>query len=195
MLTLCVDTSYKYLSCALIKDNQILASHDEICFKKQSERLFVVLHEMLIETNKLLLDIDSVCITNGPGSYTGVRIAMTMAKTIASIRKLRLFTISTLQLYAANRPNTMVLMDARAGRAYYGIYNKRAVIQADSVTSIANIHTDGYTLVGDASLCGGVDNMPSVSEAFLLCQKNWEEVADIDHLVPRYLKESDDYMR
>ena len=102
MLTLCLDTAYKYLSVSLIEDDQILAAYDEICPKRQSEEIFRVLNRILQEGHKEILSIDSLCISCGPGSYTGVRIAMTLAKTIASLRELDLYTISTLRLYAAN---------------------------------------------------------------------------------------------
>ena len=44
MLTLCIDTAFKYLTCALIKDERIIASYSKECFKKQSEEVFSVLN-------------------------------------------------------------------------------------------------------------------------------------------------------
>lgn len=195
MLTLCLDTAYKYLSLALIEDGKIIAAIDEECFKKQSEMVFVKLEELFKQADKNRLAIDSICITSGPGSYTGVRIAMTIAKTIAEVAKLRLFTISTLRLYSNCKKDTMVIMDARASRAYVGIYDEGKTVEADKVMYVKDIDPKDYNVVGDASLIGLNDKMYPISEAFLNTMEYWEEVKEIDFLVPEYLKESDSYYR
>lgn len=195
MLTLCIDTAYKYLTCCLIKDGEIIASYSKECFKRQSEAVFVVLEDLLKTSKQELLKLDSICITKGPGSYTGVRIAMTIAKVLATVKKIDLYTISTLKLYAGNHPNTMVLLDARANRAYVGGYNQGKVILQDCVMPIENIDADGYSLIGDASLIGKADQNPDIVTAFLKTQADWEKVDDVAHLVPTYLKESDAYFK
>ena len=92
MLTLCIDTAYKYLTCALIQDNHIIGSYCKECFKKQSEEVFLALDETFKQANVERKDIDSICISEGPGSYTGVRIAMTIAKTIGELLKIDVYT-------------------------------------------------------------------------------------------------------
>ena len=191
MLTLCMDTAYKYLSLSLIEDGKIIAAIDEECFKKQSEMVFVKLDELFCMAKRDRLAIDSVCITSGPGSYTGVRIAMTIAKTIAEVAKLKLFTISTLRLYSNGEKNTMVIMDARASRAYVGIYDNGNTVMKDQVMNLNDINPENYNVVGDGSLIGKDDKMYTISGAFLKTMNFWEEVKEIDFLVPEYLKESD----
>lgn len=195
MLTLCIDTAYKYLSLSLIENDEIIAAIDEECFKKQSEMVFVKLDELFKIANKKPLDIDSVCISEGPGSYTGVRIAMTIAKTICEVANLDLYTISTLKLYANNYENTMVIMDARASRAYIGVYDKDNVIKEDCVMNLADIKFSNHNLVGDLSLFGEKDKMFKISHCFLNTKKSWKKVDNITYLVPKYLKESDAYYR
>ena len=99
MLSLFIDTSYKYLTVAISKDKEIIASYCEECFKRQSEELFMVLDNLFKQNKLCKADISSVYITWGPGSYTGVRIALTLAKVYCSISKAKLYTISTLKLY------------------------------------------------------------------------------------------------
>ena len=195
MLTLCIDTAYKYLSLSLIENDEIIAAIDEECFKKQSEMVFLKLDELFKIANKKPLDIDSVCISEGPGSYTGVRIAMTIAKTICEVANLDLYTISTLKLYANNYENTMVIMDARASRAYIGVYDKDNVIKEDCVMNLADIKFSNHNLVGDLSLFGEKDKMFKISHCFLNTKKSWKKVDNITYLVPKYLKESDAYYR
>ena len=167
MLTLCIDTAYKYLSCVLIEDDKIIASYFEECFKHQSEEVFVALKKIFEQSGKSRSDIDSICISEGPGSYTGVRIAMTIAKTIGEVKPCDVYTISTLRLYAADQENVLVLMDARAGRAYYGIYNGDEIIRDDDVKPLEEIETLGYTIVGDGSLLDFNDDFGNIPEAFL----------------------------
>ena len=195
MLTLCIDTAYKYLTCAIIKDDKIIASSSYECFKHQSEEVFVVLEKIFKEANINKLDIDSICISKGPGSYTGVRIGMSVAKVLAEIMKVDLYTISTLRLYASNNENTMVLMDARASRAYVGIYDKDKIIKEDSVKLLSDIDINGYNLVGDLSLFNKEDNYLDISKAFLKTKDYWDKVESIAYLTPNYLKENEEYFK
>lgn len=195
MLTLCMDTAYRYLTIALIKDDEIIASFEEECFKKQSEMIFVKLKELFESVSLDPLAIDAVCISEGPGSYTGVRIAMSIAKTLCEVAHKELYTISTLRLYAAGHKNTMVIMDARANRAYVGIYDEDRVIMEDRIMKIEDLEDKGYDLIGDLSLLGLEDKRYSISEAFLQTKGYWHKVDKIAYLVPKYLKEDKEYLR
>lgn len=195
MLTLCIDTAYKYLSVCLIKDNDILASYSSECFKRQSEEVFVALDKLFVEANMDKKDIDSICISKGPGSYTGVRIAMTIAKVIGEVKDIDVYTISTLRLYASNNPNTMVIMNARADRAYVGVYDQNKCIMDDCILTINDIDIKDYDVVGDGSLVNKEDKFLNICEAFLKTKSSWEKVDNIAYLVPAYLKESESYYR
>ncbi len=195
MLTLCIDTAYKYLTVALIDDNKIVDSISLECFKKQSEEVFVYLDELFKKANLSKNDIDSVCISKGPGSYTGVRIAMTIAKVLCKVKDLKLYTISTLRLYAGNNKNTMVLMDARANRAYVGVYNNEKCLLKDCALELKDIDKKDYDVVLDGSLIGLENKNPDISNCFLNTKGMWEEVKDINFLAPEYLKESNAYYR
>ena len=195
MLTLCIDTAYKYLTVALIDDSKIVDSISLECFKKQSEEVFVYLDELFKKANLSKNDIDSVCISKGPGSYTGVRIAMTIAKVLCKVKDLKLYTISTLRLYAGNNKNTMVLMDARANRAYVGVYNNEKCLLKDCALELKDIDKKDYDVVLDGSLIGLENKNPDIPNCFLNTKGMWEEVKDINFLAPEYLKESNAYYR
>ncbi|MDO5331600.1 MAG: tRNA (adenosine(37)-N6)-threonylcarbamoyltransferase complex dimerization subunit type 1 TsaB, partial [Bacillota bacterium] len=139
--------------------------------------------------------IDSICISEGPGSYTGTRIAMTLAKTMGETLPCDVYTISTLRLYAANNPNTMVIMNARADRAYVGIFNNNDIIEDDYVSLVNEIDAKDYNVVGDGNLIGKADIYPNIAEAFLKTKPVWKKVEKIAFLVPKYLKESESYLK
>ena len=195
MITLCIDTAYKYLTCALIDDDKIIASFSEECFKHQSEELMNALEKVFSESNIKKDDIDAICITKGPGSYTGVRIAMSLAKTICILKKIKLYTISTLALYASGKEKQLVLMDARSNRAYVGVYDENKVVIKDCIKELDKIDYEGLNLCGDAHLLGFEDKVIDIPSAFLMTRSVWEEVININYLVPEYLKESDSYYR
>ncbi len=190
-----MDTAYKHLVCVLIEDDHILASYCEECFKHQSELLFVALEKVFHEAGISKMDVDAVCITEGPGSYTGVRIAMSVAKTLCDLRNIDLYTISTLRLYANRQKDTMVVMNARADRAYVGLYDGDEIVEDDHIAVLSESDLSGHTMVGDLSLFGKEDVYPDIAEAFLNCQPLMNKVENIAHLVPKYLKESESYYR
>ena len=129
MISLCMDTSYKKLVLVLIKDGQMIDFVEEDCFKKQSEVITQRLDDMLKKHDIRPLDVDEICVTKGPGSYTGVRIAMTIAKIMGAMAKIPVYTLSSLQLASGGLKQCLVLMDARSKRAYYGIVDEGKILE------------------------------------------------------------------
>ena len=80
MISLCMDSAYKALVLGLYKDGTLIDGVSIEAFKKQSETIFVELNQLFGKTGLDYKDVDEVIITDGPGSYTGIRIAMTIAK-------------------------------------------------------------------------------------------------------------------
>lgn len=196
MITLCMDTSHIFLALSLIKDDQIIAKVQEKCWKKQSEEIFPKLQGMMESVSLQPEDIDQIVVTEGPGSYTGVRIAMTIAKVFCAMRNLPIATISTLQLYAGNGEKVRCVLDARGQRVYTGLY-ENGVLQGNiSVESIEDVVKEigDEAIVGDGHLVGKEDNWPDLAENFLAMKKFWK-FADNVHLVkPEYLKSSESYL-
>lgn len=122
MISLCMDSAYKQLVLGLYKDQELLAGISLEAFKKQSETIFVELNRLLKETNLDYKDIDRVIITKGPGSYTGIRIAMTIAKVLCSQMHKELYTISTMQLYAGIEKQANVILDAAVKEPMWHIW-------------------------------------------------------------------------
>lgn len=196
MITLCMDTSHKLLALSIIEDDKVIASYQEICLKKQSELIFDKLNEICKIANIKPFDIDEVVISKGPGSYTGVRIAMSVAKVMCSIRNIPLYTLDTLRLYAGDIDNVSVIMDARGNRVYYGEYNKGDIVVETCVKEIDDIKDflDEKNIVGDLSVFGKNDIYNNLSNNFISLKKFWEKVDNIHLLVPTYLKEASEYL-
>lgn len=197
MKTLVLDTAWKNLVIALFEDGNLVAGLSEEAFKKQSEMLLAKLQELLKEAGWKLGDVDEIIVTDGPGSYTGLRIAMTTAKILGTQSHAAVRTISTLQLYAGNAPEANVILDARGGRVYAGhIENGKEIWKG--IVPLENVERfledNPGDLYGESELIGK-DSLPSdfLKNAGALLEIA-NEVDNVDALVPCYMKESARYM-
>ena len=195
MYSLFFDTCYKKLNIIISKDDDVLDSYSEECNKKQSEYLFTKLDELFKKNNVSKKEISAIYITLGPGSYTGVRIALTLAKVLCSIKSIPLYTISSLKFYAAGKKNAMVLMDARAERAYIGIYNENKEVLKDQIKYLKDIDPSGYDVYLDGELIGKDHKDIDIVEAFKNTKNEFKRIDNVDGLTPIYLKESEEYYR
>lgn len=199
MITLCMDTSSKFLVLALIQEDELIGKRCLSSWKRQSEMIFPQLAELLAECGLTPKAIDQVVVTKGPGSYTGVRIAMTVAKVLCSTANLPLYALPTLELIGAGKTKAAVLLDARSQRAYFGMIENGRLSGKEEVLSLSEIqaridNADGLELVGDCSLLGLEDCYPDLAQAFLTTRSQWQKVENVHLLVPEYLKSADDYL-
>lgn len=121
MLRLFLDTSNKYLYIAVLKDLELLFEHVQPGNNNHSETLVQVLENALKENNIELDKIDEIYVGRGPGSYTGVRVACTVAKVFAYIKNKKLYSFSSLDLLLTTnfqKGEVVCQMDARRGFSY-----------------------------------------------------------------------------
>ena len=118
MVVLFIDTCNKELAVGLSKDDKLIYKKEYDAFKRQSEVLAKEVVECFKACNVEAKDIDKVVVTNGPGSYTGIRIGLTFAKVFTSVLNKELVLVSSLRALAGNKENTISLIDARSKRAY-----------------------------------------------------------------------------
>lgn len=199
MITLCMDTSHQFLVLTLLRDEQWLAGISLSCWKKQSEMIFLQLNELLKQCGLKPKEIGQVVVTCGPGSYTGVRIAMTIAKVICATANLPLYSLPTMELIGAGIERAAVVLDARSHRAYLGLLENGRLIEKEQVLPLEQIQarlSDGVQrqLLGDLSLLGQPDFYPDLSRSFLLSRPRWQRVENVHLLVPEYMKSADEYL-
>ncbi len=196
MITLCMDTSQKFLTLVLLQGDKIIAERSEICLRKQSEYIFPFLIDLCDKVGIKAKDINEVVITKGPGSYTGIRIAMTVAKVLATQQRISLFTLSTLQFYAGLTDDAWVLLDARAKRAYVARYQKGKLIGSERVLPLEEISKliKDELVLGDGFLIGKEDKYNNPAQAFLDLKPFWQKEEDVHSVVPEYLKKDEMYL-
>lgn len=127
MKYLFIDTSSSYINIVIISDDKILFNHHEKVDKDMSNKIIPIIDNGFKSCPFELKDINKIIVVNGPGSFTGVRIGVTVAKTIAWSLKIDIISISSLEFLASTPTNKQYLVpmiDARRGNVFAGIYDK-----------------------------------------------------------------------
>ncbi|MGG3691808.1 tRNA (adenosine(37)-N6)-threonylcarbamoyltransferase complex dimerization subunit type 1 TsaB [Heyndrickxia ginsengihumi] len=126
MKVLAIDTSNAVLGVALTDGETVLGEYMTNLKKNHSVRVMPAIQQILAECGVKPGELEKVVVAKGPGSYTGVRIGVTIAKTLAWSLQIPLVGISSLQIMAAvgRYFDGMVspLFDARRGQIYTGLY-------------------------------------------------------------------------
>ena len=128
MVSLLLDTSNTNLSIGLAKDHKVIDQVVYDAWQKQSEFLVNELDILLKRNNLTRSDIEKVIAAKGPGSYTGVRIALTVAKVSAFALNVPLYLVSSLEALKDENEPSICLMNARSKRSYMGVYDKEDII-------------------------------------------------------------------
>lgn len=197
MNTLVMDTAWKNLVIALFEDGNLVEGLSKEAFKKQSESLLTELEVLLRKAGWSLKDIDEVIVTDGPGSYTGLRIAMTTAKILGTQSHAKVRTISTLQLYAGTAPKANVILDARASRAYVGHLENgvelfKEILPVEDLPAYFQDHPG--VLYGEGELIGQTAQPSDFLENARALLPLAKDVENVDALTPCYMKESQRYL-
>jgi tRNA threonylcarbamoyladenosine biosynthesis protein TsaB len=122
MKSLLIDTSDQVLSIA-VTDEVILGEINLNIKRTHSETLMPYIADLLNLVKVKKNDLERIVVSNGPGSYTGVRIGVTVAKTLAVALNLPLHTVSSLFVMAASYRGVVApVIDARRGNVYGAIY-------------------------------------------------------------------------
>ncbi|EGK09130.1 glycoprotease [Desmospora sp. 8437] len=128
MKILAIDTSTLVLGVAVLEEGSLLGEVTTNLRKNHSVRLMPTIARLLEELELKVEDLDGVAVAAGPGSYTGIRIGFTTAKTIAWSRQIPLVPVSSLAALAMNGyrfPGKVVpLFDARRHRVYTGLFRR-----------------------------------------------------------------------
>lgn len=127
MKILAIDTSNHPMSVALVEDDQLKATVTLNMVRNHSIYVLPAINDLFDKVGWQPADLDRVVVAQGPGSYTGVRIAVTTAKTLAMTLQKELVGVSSLKVIAANVPNItenliIPFMDARRGNVFAGCY-------------------------------------------------------------------------
>lgn len=142
MKSLLINTSTKTVIVSIIIDNEIKYLYQKDSDNDLDKSLLPIIDEAFKNTNISPNDLDTIYVTNGPGSFTGIRIGLTVAKIIAWGLKIKVVPISSLELMAStitDKENIVPIIDARRDYVFAGVYDK----------DLNQISEDKYILLED----------------------------------------------
>ncbi|MDD3027559.1 MAG: tRNA (adenosine(37)-N6)-threonylcarbamoyltransferase complex dimerization subunit type 1 TsaB [Erysipelotrichaceae bacterium] len=193
MKTIVMDTANKYLAVGLYENDICLGKFQDFGNRRQSEQALEKLQELLKSNHMEVLDFDEFVITIGPGSYTGVRVALTIAKTICATTRIRIKTVSTLKAMVDDASG-IAIIDARSNKAYLAVYKSGETVVSDCLVNVSEIgdYQNRYPeldIFGDLGLIGQEDKPVDLVENIYKYSKGEKYVENSDNLVPYYIKE------
>lgn len=187
MKYLFIDSATATLVVAIIIDDKIAYIYNEETGKDMSSRIMLVIEEAFRETNLTPQDIDKIFVSTGPGSFTGIRVGLTVAKTMAWSLNIKIIPVSSLEVIAStpNNKNNIALIDARRGYVFAGIYdNDLNVIEEDKHILLENINADGTYVSYD-----DFDGIKPQIDILKVIKKHEQDIGENPHGVnPKYLK-------
>ena len=193
MITVLLDSSNTNLSVGIARDNLLLGYVSYEAWQRQSEFMIVELNKLLEKHNIAREDIKEVIVAKGPGSYTGVRIAITIAKTIAVALDAKLYAVSSLRVQKDGTVPSICLINARSNRSYVGVYQGQDVIlndcimKNDEVMKYISDHPD-YSVCGDTKYLN-IEGIESNTMKEMLDLKDSLESINPLSLKPVYMKD------
>lgn len=125
MISLFLDTSSHKIIVGIYQDTEEIILNIEENDNRLSERILPLLDSTLKQASKQVSDLDHIFVVNGPGSFTGTRIGVTVAKMLAWSGNIQISTISELEVIAGypNNVYSVPMIDARRGYMYTGMYD------------------------------------------------------------------------
>ncbi|MED4073992.1 tRNA (adenosine(37)-N6)-threonylcarbamoyltransferase complex dimerization subunit type 1 TsaB [Priestia endophytica] len=138
MKTLAIDTSTDTLGVALVDEDKVIGEIITNVKKNHSVRAMPSVETLLKDCGIKPKDLERIVVAKGPGSYTGVRIGVTIAKTLSWSLNIPLVGVSSLEVLAANGRffdgYISPVFDARRQQVYTGLYkyeDKLVEVNAD----------------------------------------------------------------
>ena len=141
-----INTSTDKMVVAIVVDDKVEYLCKENRGRDLSVSLMPTIEEAFSKTNQKPNDIDTIFVANGPGSFTGIRMGVTVAKTMAWGLHLKVVPLSSLELMASTNTEkeyVVPLIDARRGYVFAGIYDHNLnVIKEDSYISLEDLRNE-----------------------------------------------------
>ena len=193
MVTVLLDSSNTNLSVGVARDNLLLECISYEAWQRQSEYMILELDKLFTKYEITKDDISDVVVAKGPGSYTGVRIAITIAKTIATALDAKLYAVSSLRVLKDGVRSSICLINARSGRSYIGVYEGTKTLLEDQIMKNEDVlkyieeHPE-YSVCGETKYLG-IDGIVSNNIEEMLSLKESLDSVNPLSLKPVYMKE------
>ncbi len=193
MRMLLIDTTTSNALVSIIEDNDILYKFESVINKDMASKILPIIKEGFESVEFSINDIDKIFVVNGPGSFTGIRVGVTIAKTVAWSLNKDIVPLSSLELMATTNTEKkyiVPMIDARRGNVFAGIYDKDLnIIKKDSLISLekltSNLNED-YELVSYDDIENSLK--PNIDILKIISKHKSDKGVNPHNLNPNYLK-------
>lgn len=185
MKRLMFDVSTHVMYVGYSKDNIMVDFSIRIAQRDHAKYLVDRIDQVLRRNKLKIEDLEEIIVGVGPGSYTGLRIAVMVAKMLAFTKHVKLRRVSSLFFMTSGYQGKIIaVMDARRGYVYSAIYENGQVIVEDGYRKLSDIYEDPSTK--------GAQMVFINDRTFEICPKCiWEKSIEVDNihdLIPNYLR-------
>jgi len=188
LIRLVIDSATKHLYIALYNDFECVSKYYEAGKNNHSVKIMPEIERILVGNNLKVKDLDEIYIGVGPGSYTGLRVGVVIAKMFGWNNNIPVFTVSSLAMMASSSDENglyLVEIDARRGNSFLGLYGieegHMTLIEDEQLTNLEEFKADiegAFKVVSE-----GMPDMKKIIQS-----KIFERVVDIHGLTPNYLR-------
>lgn len=164
MKILAIDTSSKICSVSILEDNNLIIEKHNDDEKTHSQKLMPLIDELFKESNLTLDNIDLLACSQGPGSFTGIRIGISTVKAFADVKNIPIIGVTSLESLAYNIDTDgliATIIDAKHDNVYFALYElkdntyKTVIVPVsdtiDNIVQLLKNYSDTITFVGDGS--------------------------------------------
>ena len=198
MISLFIDTSLANVSISILKDGQILSLIQNEIPNMHSAYVTKYIKDALDESKIDANQIDNIMVVNGPGSFTGIRIGVTIAKTYGYLIKKDITPISSLKSLAISskeKGNIMSLIPGNKKGYYVGVYDKDYNVlenehfaQNEEILSLCNKYNP-YIVSPDINVIGKYKiNKQNIDVLKVVNYYLDKEKVNYHKILPNYLK-------
>ena len=194
MATLLLDSSNTSLSVGIESNGVLLGFTSYESWQSQSEHMIPEIDKLLKQFYLSRDDINGVVTSIGPGSYTGVRISLTIAKVIGLCLDVPVYPVSSLRVLKDNDKPSICLINARSNRSYFGVYKGDEVIINDCIKTNDEVleyikEHPGYSICGSVAYLGFENKDTNICLQMVSLLKSLKSCDNALALKPVYLKD------
>lgn len=165
MKILAIDTSSKICSVSILEDKNVIIEKHNDDEKTHSQKLMPLIDETFKDANLSLDDIDLLACSQGPGSFTGIRIGISTVKAFADVKNIPIIGVTSLESLAYNIENDgliATIIDAKHDNVYFALYdlsdkNYKTIVEPTSgvisnYIPLLKQYDEKITFVGDGAV-------------------------------------------
>ena len=151
-----IETSGRVGSVAIVEDGQVVATEQFAHGLRHAAGIVPILDRLIRARNWTPKDIEQIYVSAGPGSFTSLRIGITVAKTMALVGRAKIVAVPTVRVLAANAPvdarHVIIVLDAKRDQIFTARFengNEREPAHLDSLTAMLSRSPRPVFLLGE----------------------------------------------